>query len=98
MKSTANKGSTAKKYKVEIKSSAQKKLNEFDNKIFGRIDKVILSLRENPRPYGYKKLTAFNGYSIRVGQYRILYTIDDNLRIVTIFDVGHRKDIYRGLV
>jgi mRNA interferase RelE/StbE len=97
MKNTESKESIAKKYKVEIKSSAQKRLDELEFKFFDRIDKVILSLRENPRPFGYKKLTAFNGFSIRVGQYRILFTINDTSKEVTIFDVGHRKDTYKRL-
>jgi mRNA interferase RelE/StbE len=52
-------------------------------------------LKENPRPVGCKKLTNQEGYRIRIGNYRILYTIEDENKIVMIYRVGHRRDVYR---
>jgi mRNA interferase RelE/StbE len=52
-------------------------------------------LKENPRPVGCKKLTNEEGYRIRVGNYRILYTINDANKLVDVFKISHRKDSYR---
>lgn len=58
---------------------------------------AIDGLKENPRPNGVKKLksTDENLYRIRVGDYRILYTIEDTIQIVDITKVGHRRYIYK---
>jgi mRNA interferase RelE/StbE len=55
---------------------------------------AALSLSENPRPYGYKKLVGRDAYRIRIGDYRIIYEIEDKIITVTVIDVGHRKEIY----
>ena len=59
---------------------------------------MSLSIRnlivKNPRPSGYLKLKGRDGYIIRVGDYRIIYEIIDNLLIVNVIELGHRKDIY----
>ena len=55
----------------------------------------IESLRENPRPAGCKKLADRRGWQIRFGDYRILYSIDDASRTVTITNVGNRRETYR---
>jgi mRNA interferase RelE/StbE len=60
-----------------------------------RIIKAILNLSDNPRPQGSKKLKGgFENWRIRIGDYRIIYAIDDEILIVDIRKVGHRKDIY----
>jgi mRNA interferase RelE/StbE len=63
-------------YKVVIERKAEKEAERIPNKYRSVIDKAILSLSSNPRPYGSKKLTEKEGYRIRAGNYRILYTID----------------------
>ena len=62
--------------------------------IFNRISQRILLLEEQPRSRGTKKLKGLTGYRIRVGEYRVLYSIDDIAKIVTILAVSHRKDAY----
>jgi mRNA interferase RelE/StbE len=52
-------------------------------------------LATNPRPFGYKKLKGREGFRLRVGDYRLVYLIDDDQRTVTIVGIGDRKDIYR---
>jgi mRNA interferase RelE/StbE len=52
-------------------------------------------LSDNPRHSGSKKLTAREGYRIRVGDYRVLYKIDDNAKVVTVYRVKARGDVYR---
>jgi mRNA interferase RelE/StbE len=63
--------------------------------VFDRIAESILSLENDPRPQGSRKLRGLEAYRLRVGAYRILYTIDDGIQTVEIIAVGHRKDVYR---
>jgi mRNA interferase RelE/StbE len=53
-------------------------------------------LAENPRPPGAKKLTAREGYRVRVGDYRVLYKVDDEAKAIIIFRVLPRGDVYRA--
>jgi mRNA interferase RelE/StbE len=61
---------------------------------FTRIIKAINELATDPRPPGCKKLTGRPGYRIRVGDYRIIYNIEDKILTVFVIDIGHRKNIY----
>ncbi len=56
--------------------------------------KAISNLASNPRPDGYKKLMGRPGYRIRIGDYRVIYKIEDKILIVFVIDIGHRKNIY----
>jgi mRNA interferase RelE/StbE len=84
------------RYRVEIKKSAIKEIECLPRKdmksVLGRID----SLSENPRPHDCKKLSGQEKYRIRCGSYRILYSVEDNVLIVFVVKVGHRKDVYHG--
>ena len=82
-------------YKVSIKRSAEKEMDCLPPIMHKRISDKILLLSSNPRPKGYTKLTTSESYRMRIGSYRILYTIDDRAKHVLIFSVGHRKEIYR---
>ena len=83
-------------YQVLIKDSAQKELAAFPSSIQKRIDTRILSLAENPRPSGVKKLAGDeNLYRLRVGDYRIIYQIQDKALLVLVVKVGHRREVYR---
>ena len=64
------------KYRVDLSKTADKQLLKLPDKVYDRIMGRILELQDNPMPAGYKKLTAFPGYRLRVGDFRILYTID----------------------
>ena len=81
-------------YKIEIKKSASKEIEKLPKVILKRILNKIRSLGNEPRPSGCKKLTADEKYRIRVGDYRILYSIEDNKLVVYIVKVGHRKKVY----
>jgi mRNA interferase RelE/StbE len=83
------------KYIVLIEQYAQKQIMKLDKKIIPIIKASIADLADNPRPYGYKKLKGEEAYRIRVGDYRIIYEIDDGKIIVTVVSVGHMKDIYK---
>ncbi len=82
-------------YQILIKRSAEKELDALPAKMRDRIAGRLLTLEENPRPVGVKKLHGQEGYRLRMGNYRILFTIDDKARTVTIFAVGHRREVYR---
>ncbi len=82
-------------YRVKVIAQAQKDLDAFQGKAFAKITKKILRLSLNPRPFGAIKLPQEEGYRLRVGDYRILYRIDDKLQEVIIYRVKHRKEAYR---
>lgn len=81
-------------YDVRIIRSAEKDMERIPAVIHARINKKILSLEDEPRPRGIKKLTGKEEYRLRTGDYRILYTIDDKKKSITIVAVGHRREIY----
>lgn len=84
-------------YQLRIKRSAEKELNSLPKKQGEVIIKAILELESDPRPRGSRRLRASDGYRIRQGQYRILYTIDERAKVVEVVAVGHRRDVYRGI-
>ena len=83
------------RYRIEIRRSVLKDLDSFPNKDVRRILSSIESLAENPRPPQCRKLSAEDKYRLRVGVYRILYSIEDDKLIVYVVKVAHRKDIYK---
>lgn len=83
------------KYKIEVKRSAEKELKKIPKKELIKIIDQIGSLANNPRPAGSKKLTNQEKYRIRIGNYRVLYYIEDEILTIFIIKVGHRKEIYR---
>jgi len=84
-------------YKIAIVKKAFKELAALPVKVNVQIVEAIDSLKEEPRPNGCKKLKGESEdiWRVRVGDYRILYFIEDTIRIVEIRRIGHRKDIYR---
>jgi mRNA interferase RelE/StbE len=84
------------KYSIEFKKSATKELNSLPNKEIKKILITINQLIENPRPINSKKLSASERYRIRVGDYRILYEIKEQILIIYIIKIAHRKDVYRA--
>jgi mRNA interferase RelE/StbE len=85
------------KYRVVIKPSASKEIDAVgQKKDRQRIVLRIQSLGENPRPFGCEKLSGqLDRYRVREGNYRILYSIDDEKLLIDVTKVGHRKDVYR---
>ena len=81
-------------YSIIILRRAQRELAELRRDIYPRVRDAIQSLAQNPRPPGCLKLTGREGWRIRVGVYRVIYEIDDSERIITILNVGHRRDVY----
>ena len=83
------------RYKVEIKKSAVKEIENLLKRDMQAILEKVHSLGENPRQEGCKKLSGQEKYRVRCGDYRILYSIEDTVLIVCVVKVGHRKDVYR---
>lgn len=81
-------------YQLIIDKYAQKQLGKIPPPHFNRIVKAIQDLANNPRPVGYRKLTGRSGYRIRIGNYRVVYNIEDKILTVFVIDIEHRKDIY----
>jgi len=81
-------------YKIEIKKSAQKEIKNLPNKELKKVIDKIRSLATEPRPLGCKKLSGEEKYRLRVGNYRILYSIEDDVLVVYVVRVRHRKDVY----
>ena len=83
-------------YEVEIENSAAKALQRLQLHDQIRVSAAIVALSDEPRPDGCVKLTGLDAtYRIRIGNYRVVYIIDDSIRIVTVTRVGHRKEVYR---
>jgi mRNA interferase RelE/StbE len=83
------------KYSLELKQSAQRELDALDDVVFTRIDRKILALADNPRPQGCRKLRGYKDqWRIRVGDWRVVYFIDDGAKLVTISRVAHRREVY----
>jgi len=83
-------------YEVEIENSAAKVLHRLQRHDQVRIGTAIAALSGDPRPHGCEKLTGTaSTYRIRIGDYRVVYIVDDGIRVVTVTRVGHRKEVYR---
>lgn len=83
-------------YKVIVLRSAEKDLSKLPNQVLKKIFPALEKLGSNPRPAGSKKLVGQdeNLWRLRIGDYRVVYLIEDKIRVVEIRKAGHRKDIY----
>jgi len=82
-------------YKIQILKSADKTLRNVARKERVKIVEQISQLAENPRPFGCKKLRGTEFYRIRIGDYRVIYKIEDDVLLILVIRIGHRKDIYK---
>lgn len=82
-------------YKVVFKKSVSKDLRPVPNQDVARILQRMEELRENPRPVGSEKLSGQERYRIRQGVYRIIYEVADELLVVTVVKIGHRRHVYK---
>ena len=83
-------------YEVKLMPKPQKDLDGFSVEPLSRFEEVILGLYDEPRPHNSKKLSGGGSRGrIRVGDYRILYEVDDSQKIVKVYRIAHRKDVYR---
>jgi len=83
-------------YKVYIERTAERDLKQLSSQLFGRIVAKVKALASNPRPPGSRKITGSkNDWRIRIGDYRVIYEVDDAERAVRIMRVRHRREVYR---
>ncbi len=82
-------------YRVELLPSAIRALRVLDPKVRPRIEGAIWLLAQNPRPPASRPLKGRPGYRVRVGDYRIIYTVRDDLLLIVVVTLGNRRDVYR---
>ena len=82
-------------YTIYIERYAQKQIMKLDKRAIPLIKSAIAGLADNPRKRGSIKLKGEEAYRIKVGNYRIIYEIDDKKVTVIVVAVGHRKDVYK---
>jgi mRNA interferase RelE/StbE len=82
------------RYRIELRPAAVKALRKLDPQDRGRIRGAIALLGEDPRPPGARALQGRPGLRVRVGNYRIIYTVEDDVLVVVVVALGHRRDIY----
>ncbi|WP_017179106.1 type II toxin-antitoxin system RelE family toxin [Actinomyces timonensis] len=82
-------------YRIEVRPSVLKALRRINAKDRARIQGAIALLAADPRPPGAKPLRGRPAWRARVGDYRIIYTIDDGVLLVVVVTVGHRREVYR---
>jgi len=82
-------------YRVEVRPAALRALRKIDPGTRPRIEGAIVLLAQDPRPPASRPLRGRPGYRVRVGDYRILYTVQDNVLLVVVVTLGHRRDVYR---
>ena len=82
-------------YKITVRKSAVKELENIPGKELQKIIKRIQALAQNPRPFGSQKLSEREFFRVRQGDYRIVYSIRGKDFVVNIVKIGHKREIYR---
>jgi mRNA interferase RelE/StbE len=82
-------------YDLRIKRSAEKELRAVSRPDLPKLIDRIRSLAREPHPPGCQKLSGQEAYRVRQGDYRVIYTVNDQSRLIEIVKVGHRKEVYR---
>jgi mRNA interferase RelE/StbE len=82
-------------YKIEVRQAAARQLRKLDSPTARRIQGVIALLADDPRPPASRPLTGRPAWRVRVGDYRVIYTIEDDRLVVVVITIGHRRDVYR---
>jgi mRNA interferase RelE/StbE len=82
-------------YAVELKPSARKELESLPDTVLARVVGKLEALKGDPRPAGCKKLKGYKDqWRIRIGNWRIVYIIDDTARLVSVTRIAHRREVY----
>jgi mRNA interferase RelE/StbE len=82
-------------YSIEIISKAEREFLKLPGTIQKELRRQILSLENNPRPFGSSKLKDSEFHRIRSGDYRVIYSIDDKKKAVKVLSIAHRREVYR---
>jgi mRNA interferase RelE/StbE len=81
-------------YRVEFRPAAARQLRKIEPQARDRLRGAIALLAEDPRPPASRQLRGRPGWRVRVGDYRIIYTIEDGLLVVVVITIGHRREVY----
>lgn len=81
-------------YRIELRPAAVRALRKLDPAVRRRIQGAISLLAENPRPPAARALQGRPGLRVRVGDHRILYTVEDDVLVVVVIALGHRREVY----
>lgn len=82
------------KYTLQVVPSAQRQFRKLAPQLQDRIAPKLINLGHRPHPFGSQKLRDTHYYRIRIGDYRIIYSIDDAHKVIKILDVAHRREVY----
>lgn len=83
-------------YSIEISRTAEKQLKKLPRDDQRRVVKAVIALADDPCPTGARKLTGYDDvFRIRIGRYRVIYSVARRKLIVIVLKIGHRKDVYR---
>jgi len=82
------------RYRVELRPAAVRALRKLDPQVRHRVQGAIALLAEDPRPPAARALRGRPGLRVRVGDYRIIYTVTDDVLLVVVVTLGHRRDVY----
>ncbi len=83
-------------YEVNLSRSVRKDLRRIDKQEVPRLVSAIDSLAQTPYPPDSKKLLgSHHSYRLRLGNYRVLYEVEEDIKVISVFKVGHRKEVYR---
>ena len=81
-------------YRIEMRPAAVRALRKLDPKLRPRVQGAIALLADDPRPPASRPLRGRPGYRVRVGDYRIIYTISDVVLVIVVVALGHRREVY----
>ena len=82
-------------FEVQLSRKAVKQLKNLDKKVRASVAEALVEIEEDPFTGDYQKLKAGDGHRRRIGKYRILFEIDTDLRLVTVYGIPHRREAYR---
>ena len=82
------------RYRIELRPAALRTLRKLDPQVRRRIQGAIALLAEDPRPPNVKKLKGRDAFRIRTGSYRVIYTVEDDVLLIVVVTLGHRRDVY----
>jgi mRNA interferase RelE/StbE len=82
------------RYRLELTRHAAKALRQIDPSQRARLQGALLMLQQNPRPPSSRALRGRDGFRVRVGDYRIIYTVHDDVLLVVVVALGHRRHVY----
>lgn len=82
-------------YRFEFTPGADRQFRKLPKNVQARLTLHLDAVTQNPRPPGVEKLKGEEGYRLRVGDYRVLYEVQDDVLLVLVVRVGHRREVYR---